>query len=110
MDTTGLERADHLLAQHQEHLEAELSALTGGPAEAEGIPFGKRVGEGTAAAAHRMSAVSTQEQLLRSLADVRHARERVVDGTYGTCEVCGDPIPPERLEARPHVSRCVRDA
>lgn len=110
MDTTGLERADLLLAQHQEHLEAELMALTGGPAEAEGIPFGKRVGEGTAAAAHRMSAVSTQEQLLRSLADVRHARERVADETYGTCEVCGDPIPLERLEARPHVSRCVRDA
>ncbi len=110
MDTTGLTAADRTLAEHETHLEAELAALTGGPAEAEGIPFGKRVGEGTAAAAHRMSAVSAQEQLLRTLEAVRHARARVADGTYGTCEVCGEEIPAERLEARPHVSRCVRHA
>lgn len=110
MDTTGLAAADRSLAAHEQRLVAELAALTGGPAEAEGIPFGKRVGEGTAAAAHRMSAVSAQEQLLRSLEAVRHARSRVAAGTYGTCEVCGEQIPAERLEARPHVSRCVRHA
>lgn len=110
MDTTRLAAADRTLAEHEAHLEAEIAALTGGPAEAEGIPFGKRVGEGTAAAAHRMSAVSAQEQLLRSLTAVREARGRVADGSYGTCEVCGEEIPAERLEARPHVTRCVRHA
>lgn len=110
MDTTRLADADRTLAEHEAHLETELAALVGGPAEAEGIPFGKRVGEGTAAAAHRMSAVSTQEQLLRSLTAVRDARARVADGTYGTCEACGEEIPAERLEARPHVSRCVAHA
>ena len=31
-------------------------------------------------------------------------------GTYGVCEVCGRPIPGERLEARPAARRCVRHA
>jgi DnaK suppressor protein len=38
------------------------------------------------------------EQMLRQ---VDHALERVADGTYGVCENCGKPIPPERLDARP---------
>jgi RNA polymerase-binding protein DksA len=28
-------------------------------------------------------------------------------GTYGTCETCGDPIAPERLEAIPWASTCI---
>jgi DnaK suppressor protein len=39
---------------------------------------------------------------------VRRARMRVADGTYGTCEVCGKPLPAERLEARPWAIRCVQ--
>jgi RNA polymerase-binding transcription factor DksA len=44
------------------------------------------------------------------LAEVDRALERVTAGTYGTCEVCGIAIPPERLEARPTASRCVAHA
>jgi RNA polymerase-binding transcription factor DksA len=51
--------------------------------------------------------VSTQEHLLAMLDDVRRARRAVADGTYGTCEVCGEPIPAARLEARPWATRCV---
>lgn len=43
----------------------------------------------------------------RTLDDVEDARRRLDDGTYGTCESCGTPIPPERLAVRPHASRCV---
>ena len=28
-------------------------------------------------------------------------------GTYGTCERCGGPIDPERLEARPQARTCI---
>jgi RNA polymerase-binding transcription factor DksA len=41
------------------------------------------------------------------LEDIRRARQRIADGTYGACEVCGKPIPDERLEARPWAVRCV---
>jgi RNA polymerase-binding protein DksA len=33
---------------------------------------------------------------------------RAIDaGTYGTCESCGKPIAPERLEALPWVATCI---
>lgn len=98
---------DSLLAEREERLEAELADLTRPPGEVGTISFGKRVGEGTSMAADRLTAVSAQEQLLAMLADVRRARERVARGSYGLCEVCGQPIPEERLEVRPWAASCV---
>ncbi|GAC1315533.1 MAG: hypothetical protein NVSMB16_12560 [Acidimicrobiales bacterium] len=47
------------------------------------------------------------EQIESDLRDVEEALERLEDGTYGTCEVCGKPIPDERLEANPTARRDV---
>lgn len=41
------------------------------------------------------------------LADLEQALARVADGSYGRCEICGEVIPVERLEARPATARCV---
>jgi RNA polymerase-binding transcription factor DksA len=41
------------------------------------------------------------------LAQVRHALARLAKGHYGTCERCGGPIAPGRLEAAPEATRCV---
>jgi DnaK suppressor protein len=101
------EDADLLLAERETRLEAELTELTKPPGELGTISFGKRIGEGTSMAVDRLAAVSTQEHLLAMLDDVRRARHRITEGTYGTCEVCGEPIPPGRLEARPWSNRCV---
>jgi DnaK suppressor protein len=43
------------------------------------------------------------------LADVQHALQRLDQGTYGLCVVCGQPIPEKRLEALPWTSRCIKD-
>jgi DnaK suppressor protein len=101
------EDADRLLAERAERLEAELAELTKPPGELGTISFGKRVGEGTSMAVDRLAAVSAQEHLLAMLDEVRRARQRIADGTYGTCEVCAEPIPEGRLEARPWATRCV---
>jgi DnaK suppressor protein len=101
------EDVDRLLAEREQRLEAELAELTKPVGELGTISFGKRVGEGTSMAVDRLAAVSTQEHLLAMLDDVRRARRRIVEGTYGTCEVCGEPIPEGRLEARPWATRCV---
>ena len=101
------EDADRLLAEREAELEEQLAELTKPPGELGTISFGKRVGEGTSMAVDRLAAVSTQEHLLAMLDEVRRARRRVADGTYGICEVCGDPIPEGRLEARPWATRCV---
>lgn len=101
---------DEVLAAQERRLVADLETLTAAPPEGENLSFGKRVGDGTALAVDRLSAVAVQEQLLDSLAQVRAARRRVAEGTYGRCEVCGEEIPAGRLEARPWAVRCVRHA
>jgi RNA polymerase-binding transcription factor DksA len=58
-------------------------------------------------AVDRLAAVSAQEHLLAMLEEVRRAQQRLHEGTYGVCEVCGEPIPDGRLEARPWATRCV---
>ena len=40
---------------------------------------------------------------------IEAALERIADGTYGHCIDCSQPIAEERLEARPEVTRCVKD-
>lgn len=98
---------DRILAEREDRLQAELAELTKPPGEVGTISFGKRVGEGTSMAVDRLTAVSAQEHLLAILDDVRRARQRVEQGTYGLCEVCGERIPDERLEVRPWAIRCV---
>jgi len=41
------------------------------------------------------------KQLENQLTEVNSALERIINGTYGNCEVCGKPIERERLEANP---------
>jgi DnaK suppressor protein len=42
------------------------------------------------------------------LAGIEAAMIRLKEGTYGICEVCGQPIPAARLEARPTARTCIR--
>jgi len=41
------------------------------------------------------------EQVEQELADIEDALRRLEEGSYGRCEVCGRPIPDDRLEANP---------
>jgi RNA polymerase-binding transcription factor DksA len=52
--------------------------------------------------------LSILEQIDGELVDVEHALKRLDDGTYGTCEVDGKPIPEERLEALPATRFCLQ--
>lgn len=56
----------------------------------------------------RTKDLSVQEDVEGRLEDVARALEKLGDGTYGTCEVCGEAIPDERLEAVPAARYCVR--
>ena len=52
---------------------------------------------------NRTLAASLRDQL----DDVEHALERIDAGTYGTCEVCDQPVAPARLEAMPSTRFCI---
>ena len=44
------------------------------------------------------------------LVEIDAALERIENGTYGICAVCGRPIGEERLEAVPYAKLCIDDA
>jgi DnaK suppressor protein len=50
-----------------------------------------------------------EEGAQQTLDDVNAALQRIEDGTYGTCEVCGKPIGAARLEAIPWTRLCIDD-
>ena len=38
---------------------------------------------------------------------IREALNRIDTGTFGTCEICGEPISEARLKARPVTTQCI---
>lgn len=98
---------DALLAKQQE-LEYEMTVLTEPVADQGSISFGKRVGDGTAIAVERMSAVTVHGMLGETLQQVHRAIANIDEGTRERCDACGGPIGTERLEARPWATRCVQ--
>jgi DnaK suppressor protein len=100
-----------LLERERDDLRAQTAGLTAAPRDPmAALSFGKRVGEGTSQAVERIAQVDVHRRLGEKLADVERALEKLDEGTYGICDVCGEPIAPERLEAMPWATRCVKDA
>ncbi len=51
-----------------------------------------------------LTLLESEEQ---TLAKIEIALARIADGTYGTCETCGEGIPKSRLHAIPYALRCI---
>lgn len=45
--------------------------------------------------------------LKAEIQQIRLALQRIANGTYGTCSICGKKIRRARLEARPIATRCI---
>lgn len=63
--------------------------------------------EGATIAFERAQVDALVRDALARLESVDDALRRIDDGTYGICAVCGNPIAPGRLEARPTATTCV---
>ena len=48
-----------------------------------------------------------EKRVREQLAEVEHALDKFDQGSYGLCDVCGQPIEPARLEALPHANLCL---
>jgi len=66
--------------------------------------------EGTTIAFELSQASALLEQSRASLVQIDAALARMDEGTYGSCELCGAPIPEGRLEARPWTAYCIEHA
>ena len=103
--------SDPLLAEH-DAVRAQVDALT---REFEGVVAASRSSnaddehdpEGATVAFERQQVAALLESARRRLAEVEAALGRRASGGYGVCEVCGRPIPAERLAARPSARTCV---
>jgi DnaK suppressor protein len=99
------------LEVERDELRSQLGELTAAPRDPVGsVSFGKRVGEGTTQAVERIAQVSAARNLDAKLQHVERALGKLDDGTYGTCDLCGEAIGAERLEAMPWSVLCVRCA
>jgi DnaK suppressor protein len=63
--------------------------------------------EGVTIGFQRAQLLGLLEGARRDLDAVERAAQRLVDGTYGRCLRCGEPIPAERLEALPAAETCL---
>lgn len=89
-----------------EEMEQLKSTMRPADERREGSPFGKREEEATES--YELERRLTLEKSIREqLASVEHALQKFEDGTYGLCDNCGKPIPPERLEALPQATLCL---
>ncbi len=61
-----------------------------------------------AASAHAQFVLfSNDERDASALRKIESALRRIASGAFGTCDSCGQEIPPERLEALPVTTLCV---
>ena len=104
-----MDTAEALRAKKAE-IHDQMGQLEARPDDQGSISFGKRIGEGTSMAVDRLAQVAVHDKLQVTRADVVRAMEKLDDGTYGRCDVCGEPIPEGRLEALPWAVLCVEDA
>jgi DnaK suppressor protein len=109
MDDT---RARALLDQEQQAALSLLATLTRDfsgivAASADSNADDEHDPEGSTIAFERSQVGALIEQAERRIAEIEAARARVDAGTYGRCDVCGEPIADDRLEARPVARTCV---
>ena len=95
------------LRERLAELDAQINELIKPPVDVGSISFGKRVGEGTTQAIDRFAAVGVAQELQPIKERVERALVKLGEGTYGTCDACGNPIAPGRLNAVPESALCI---
>ena len=107
--------AEEALDELERRTTARLAALTGDYADMVDASKDSNADdehdpEGATIAFERSQVGALVAAAQAQLAEVSAARARLADGSYGTCESCGQPIGAERLEARPTARTCIRCA
>lgn len=98
------------LEAHRDGTKARIAALAKRPELGSAQGFGKRIGDGTTEAISRLTEIGVGQSLEGTLARTERALAKLDEGTYGTCDACGQPIPEGRLRAMPDSVLCVKCA
>lgn len=92
------ERATYL--GQAESLKAEADSLVA-DIDPGDVQFDEESGEGDSLAIERDRDLALSAQARQAVDEIDHALAKFELGTYGICEISGEPIPEERLEAIP---------
>lgn len=84
---------------------AEMGLLSGGE-----LSFDQNFADSSQVTAERGEVEALAGNLRESLSDVEDAIVKLDNGTFGVCEGCGQPIAPDRLEAKPAAKLCMECA
>lgn len=96
-----------LLEEEKRNLEAKLEELgLGGSA----LAYDSNFADSSQVTAERGEVEALGAKLRDTLQEVEDALQKLSGGSYGTCEGCGQPIDPVRLEAMPATRYCINCA
>jgi RNA polymerase-binding transcription factor DksA len=96
------------LEEERKSLRAQLAEL--GFGDPGGLDYDQNFADSSQVTAERGEAEALATSLQETLTQVEHALSKLEAGTYGTCENCGQPISPARLEAKPAARHCINCA
>ncbi len=107
-DTHSPDQLRRLLEEKRTELLTRIEEFgASNPAETSNLNFGKRIGDGTTYAVERMTGAYQARTLYETVKEIEQALERLAAGSYGRCQLCGQPIPVGRLSALPWAALCV---
>jgi DnaK suppressor protein len=89
-------------------LSGEALRPSGASTESSAVPG--NAGDGSVDAATQDVSLGLMANERQLLAQVTAALQRIEQGTFGKCLICGQQIAKERLEALPYTPYCVNDA
>jgi DnaK suppressor protein len=104
--TIDLAAAEAALRAEKANLETRLGRFSAPVERGSALGFGKRIGDGTIEAVDRLNTIGVGRDLESRLERVDRALAKLEAGSYGTCDSCGRPIDPRRLQAAPESTVC----
>lgn len=99
------------LEEERTRLRSQIAAVAERPAEYRPTVdsyYGNHLADAGTDTFEEEKALALEAHLAGLLNKVEEALRQFERGTYGICEACGQPIPPERLEALPYATTCLK--
>ncbi|HVC35753.1 MAG TPA: TraR/DksA C4-type zinc finger protein [Chloroflexota bacterium] len=99
------------LEEERARLQSQIAVVAARPAEDRPTVdsyYGNHLADAGTDTFEEEKSLALEAHLVGMLSKVEEALRRFEQGTYGICEECGQPIPPERLEALPYATTCLK--